>query len=472
MVARAKDLARAGYRRYRQRRVWDAQMHPRLGFFAPMPPAPTGVATYSQAVVDGLRRIGFLDRYRMDVVWPPGPKHEGLVPWYRLGVYSLGNNVGYHRDLYRFACQAPGLIVLHDLALDDFVRGMKVNGDPLGFAAEREAERLAPRLRSEDVLRNEPLRMPWAGHVLRRSRGVIVHSDFCRRYIEELGSRTPVFVVPHPVVETEADMERARRHARSLRAPIEARGARAVVVAPGDLNEAKQLAPLLAAVARLPEGVHVALVGRRIEGYDVDREVASSGLGRRVTLAPDVSDDDFRGWLCAADVAVDLRFPHRGEVSGSLARAMQAGLPTIVSGTGSYLDVPDELVRRVAPGPTDPPELEARLRDLIEDDGLRVRMGAAARTHMAELREQDATAHGYAGAIEATLGLVRDPVRTAEARWAGALADIGIGEAELRRGYGVEYARALEGFRPAAGAGAPPASEPPGPSVPRAPESP
>ena len=422
-------------------------MHPRLGFFAPLPPAATGVATYSQAVLDGLRRIGFFDRRRMDVVWPPGAEHEGLVPWYRLGIYSLGNNVRYHRDLYRFACQAPGLIVLHDLALDDFVRGLQAVGDPLGFVAQREAERLAPRLRSEDALRNEPLRTPWAGHVLRRSRGVIVHSDFGRRYIEELGSRTPVLVVPHPVVESEADMDRARRHAPSLRAPLEARGARTVVVAPGDLNQAKQLGGLLAAVRRLPPDVHVVLVGRRIEGHDIDGEVAASELGMRVTLATDVSDDDFRAWLCAADVAVDLRFPHRGEVSGSLVRTMQAGLPMIVSGTGSYLDVSEDLVLRVAPGPADPDELAGSLRRVINDPALRIRMSGAARAHVERLRRSDATAHGYVEAIEATLGLVRDPVRTAEARWAGALADVGIGEPELRRGYGVAYAQALESFR-------------------------
>ncbi len=448
MVARAKDLARTSVKRYRQRRVWDAQMHPRLGFFAPLPPAPTGVATYSQAVLEGLRRIGFFERQRMDVVWPPEPKHEGLVPWYRLGVYSLGNNVAFHRDLYRFACQSPGLAVLHDLALDDFVRGMKVAGDPLGFVAEREAGRLAPRLHSQDVLRNEPLRMPWAAHVLRRSRGVIVHSEFCRRYIEELGSRTPVFVVPHPVVETEADMERARRHAPSLRAPLEARGAGTVVVAPGDLNEAKQLAALLAAVGLLADDVHVVLVGRRIEGYDVDAEVARSGLGERVVLAPDVSDDEFRGWLCAADVAVDLRFPHRGEVSGSLARAMQAGLPTVVSATGTYLDIADDVVLRVAPGPTDPGEIAATLRRLVDDPALARGMGQAARSRSEELRTSEATARGYERAIVETLGLVRDPIRKAEARWAGALADIGVGEDELRAGYGVGYARALEGFRP------------------------
>jgi glycosyltransferase involved in cell wall biosynthesis len=455
MAERAKDLARRRVAARRRRRAQEAQRHPRMAFFTPLPPAQTGVASYSQAVVDGLRRIGFFDRHRMDVEWPPEPRHEGLVPWYRLGIYSLGNNVRYHRDLYRFACGAPGLIVLHDLALDDFVRGMKAGGDPLGFVAEREAERLAPNLRSEDVLRNEPLRMPWAGHVLRRSRGVIVHSDFGRRYIEELGSRTPVFVVPHPAVESHADMERARRLAPSLRAPLEAGGARTVIVAPGDLNEAKQLGALLGAARLLPEDVHVVLVGRRIEGYDVDREVAASGLGGRVTLAPDVSDEDFLGWLCTADVAVDLRFPHRGEVSGSLARAMQAGLPTVVSATGTYLDVPDELVVRVAPGPADPRELAARVRGLIDDEGLRVRMGAAARDHVDRLRAAEATAHGYERAIDETLRLVRDPVRKAEARWAGALADVGVGEPEVRTGYGVGYARAMEGFR-----GGPPAGEP------------
>ena len=129
---------------------------------------------------------------------------------------------------------------------------------------------------------------------------------------------------------------------------------RSLVVAPGDLNEAKRLDAVLGAAHELDEGVHVALVGRRIEGYDVDRVVDTARLGDRVTLAPDVSDDDFRGWLAAADVVVDLRFPHRGEVSGSLIRAMQAGKPSIVSATGTYLDAPDDAVLRVAPGPDEP----------------------------------------------------------------------------------------------------------------------
>ena len=443
---RMRAALAAARKRWRQRRVWDAIMHPRLGFLAPLPPARTGVATYSASVLEGLRRIGFLERHAMDVVWPIEPKHEGIVPWYSLGIYQIGNNVEFHGDIYRFACQAPGLVVLHDVALDDFVRGLKAAGDPLGFAAEREAARLRDRLHSPDAVRNEPLREPWCGHLVRRARGVIVHSAFCKRYLEELGCRTPVFVVPHPVIEHEDDMRRAERHGPVLRRPLESRGAHTVIVGPGDLNEAKQLDAVLAAVAKLDPGVHLVLVGRRIEGYDADRAAATSGLGDRVTVAPDVSDDDFRGWLFAADAIVDLRYPHRGEVSGSLARAMQAGRAAVVSGTGTYLDIPDEMVLRISPGPADPDELAAALRRLADDPELRARMGEAAREHIARRAASDATARGYAAAIEGTLGLVRDPVRVAASRWGGSLVDLGVDDDMVREGYGVSYMQAFEDF--------------------------
>jgi glycosyltransferase involved in cell wall biosynthesis len=449
VVDEARARAAAGLKRYRQRRIWDAQMHPRIAWVSPMPPARSGIATYSAAVLAGLERIGYTDQHGMDVVWPVEPKHEGLVPWYRLGVYHLGNTVEFHRDIYRFASQAPGLIVLHDLALDDFVRGMKANGDPLGFAAEREAERLRDRLRGdEDVLRSEPMRDPWCAHVLRRSRGVVVHSAFAKRYVEEVGSRTPVFVVPHPVVEREQDMHAAAARRSEVRERAGAAADDLLVVAPGDLNAAKQLDAVLAAVSGLGPKVRLALVGRSIEGYDATGVLASAKLGNRATLHANVSDEDFRAWLFAADVVVDLRHPHRGEVSGSLARAMQAGRPSIVSATGSYLDAPDDAVLRVAPGPADPAEVADRIRLLAEDPVRRAQMGAAAAAHVGRLRETEATAHGYADAIEATLSLVRDPARRAYARWAGGLADLGIDDETLARGYGLAYAEAMEEFRP------------------------
>jgi glycosyltransferase involved in cell wall biosynthesis len=419
-----------------------------LVFSGPLPPARTGVATYDRAVLDGLRRIGFFERHRMDVLSPIEPKDTPRLPGYRLGVFQLGNNVEFHLEAYRaaFLTQAS-LVVLHDLALDDFVRGLRTLGDPLGFMATREAARLRPNLRSPDVVRNEPLREPWCAHVARRARGIIVHSEFGKRYLEELGCRTPVFVVPHPVVESDVDMLRAADRGGELRVELEAGGMRLLIVAPGDLNEAKRLDALLAAASEMDDSVHVVLVGRRIEGYDVDRMVDTARLGGRVTLATDVSDDDFRGWIAAADVVVDLRFPHRGELSGSLMRAMQAGKPSIVSATGTYLDAPDDAVLRVAPGPTDAAELAGQIRVLLEDPELRARMGAAALDHIDVSGAAEATAKGYEQAIEETLRLVRDPAHKAMAIWGKALADLGADETDLREGLGVDYARALSTFR-------------------------
>jgi glycosyltransferase involved in cell wall biosynthesis len=418
----------------------------RLAFVGPMPPAATGIAMYDRAVMDGLRRTGFLERHRTDVIWPVRSRHGRTVAVHDLAIYQLGNNAGFHRQIYRLALTTPGLVVLHDLALDGLVLALAAEGDPAALAAAREATRMRSAVTDPEVAIHEPLRSVWCASVARASRGIVVHSAFCKRYLESVGVRTPIFTVPHPVVEEEASMRGAEPRARELRAVLEAAGARTIVVAPGDVNEAKCLPALVEAIANLPHDVHAAIVGRRIPGTDIAADIAAHGVGDRITVHHDVSEDDFRAWLVAADVAVDLRFPHRGEVSGSLAMAMVAGVSTIVSATGTYLDIPQELVVRVAPGPADPTELAARILELRDDPQHRARVGAAARAHMARLRHSDATAKGYEEAILATHALVADPTRPMLTRWAESLAAVGIDDALVQEGYGVSYARALESF--------------------------
>lgn len=419
----------------------------RLAFAGPIPPATTGIASYDHAVLAGLRRIGFLDRHRTDVLWPVGGRHLRSILAYELGVYQLGNNAEFHRYVYGMAFASPGLVVLHDLALDGLVRGLEMANDPRGLDAAREAAALRHRVTDPDVVVHEPLRVVWCAAVARASRGIVVHSEFGKRYLESVGVRTPIFTVPHPVVEDEAAMRRAEPRARELRAPLEARGARTLVVAPGDINEAKCLPAVVDAIAQMPGDVHAVLVGRRIPGTDIGAVIADRGAGDRVTVHHDVSDDDFRAWLVAADVAVDLRFPHRGEVSGSLAMAMMAGAPTVVSATGTYLDIPEGLVVRVARGPADPAELAARLQELRDDPVRRARIGEAARAHMTARSASDATARAYEEAILATREVVLDPTSDVRARWAASLADVGVDEELAERGFGVSYARALESFK-------------------------
>lgn len=419
----------------------------RVASLGPLPPTQSGIATYHRAVLNGLSRIGFTQEMAIDPIWPVEERHLGEVPAYGVGIYHLGNNVEFHLPIYRMVWQAPGLVVLHDLALDDFVRGLQSENDPLGFVAVREALEARDLLRSAEARRNEPLRTPWAAAVARRARGIIVHADFCRRYLEEFGCKTPIFVVPHPPVETPEAIAGSVERGRRIRSKAEAHGARVLVVAAGDLNEAKRLDAVVNAAGLLDADVHVALVGRKVATFDVGPLVSRAGLGDRLQVEMDVSDEDFLGWLHAADLVVDLRHPHRGEVSGSLARAMQIGRPTIVSATGTYLDAPGDAVLHIAAGPPNAAELAERIRALADDPELRTTMGRAARAYMDELGRSEATAHGYADAIRATSAVVHDVTGPVMARWASSLADIGATQEHLANGYGLTYARAVESFK-------------------------
>ncbi|HEY7660254.1 MAG TPA: glycosyltransferase family 4 protein [Actinomycetota bacterium] len=429
---------------------WDHQMNPRIAWLSPMPPAPSGVATYSRAVLGGLERIGYTRSHPpIRPIWPIDTRTEGTIPFHAMGIYHLGNNLEFHRDIYRHAIQTPGLLVVHDLALDDFAQGLLASGDRLAHQTWREGLANARSVAAlPEAVENEPLRVPFVAYPARRARGIVVHAPFVKRYLEAVGCRTPIFVVPHPVVEKEEDVRRAEARRAVRRGPLETMGMRTLVGVFGDMNAAKLIEVVLEAVAGLPDDVHVVLVGRRIPGYDIGAVARGAGLGARLSVHTDVTDEEFLGWMCAADVAVDLRFPHRGEVSGSLARAMQCGRPTIVSSTGTYLDIPQDHVVRVSSGRVDPAELAEAIGRLVADPNLRDRIGGAARGAVRELGRSEATAHGYAEAMDGTLALLQDPGRRALARWGGALVDLGVSADALAEGYGVSYARALDEFRP------------------------
>ncbi len=408
-----------------------------------MPPAKTGIASYSAAVLSGLERSGYRRRREMDVMWPLRAKHEGAIGRYQLGVYHIGNNFEFHGGIYRLASMHQGIVVLHDLGLDDLVRALLSVGDPLGYQAAREALLRSDRLSLREAMENEPLASASCARIARAARGIVVHSEFCRRYLEDFGCRTPVFVVPHPLVERDEDVRRAASTGARIRARLRLSERDVLVVAPGDLNPAKQLDAVAQAVGRLDDSVHLALVGRRVPTWDPASIVRSGSLGTRLTVAADVSDEEFLGWLHAADVVADLRFPHRGEVSGTLIRAMQVGRACVVSGTGTYLDLPEGVVVHVGSGRPDPADLAVTFANLAEDPQLRSKLGSAARTHLEATSGGDRTAKGYERAIEETLTLVLDPRRLALARWARSLNEIGVSPEGLGEDFGLSYVRGL-----------------------------
>jgi glycosyltransferase involved in cell wall biosynthesis len=280
--------------------------------------------------------------------------------------------------------------------------------------------------------------------VARRARGILVHSEFARRYLEAFGCRTPVFIAPHGPLEEPHGLRRRLAERRVAERLGERAEGELLVGVLGDLGGAKAIDAVLRAVLLAEEPMRLAIVGRRIPGFDARAAADAAHVSGRVLLEEDVSDHEFWAWLRACDVVVNLRHPHRGEVSGTLVRAMQAGKPTVVSAAGTYLDIPAEAVVRVPGGSPDPVDIARVLRRLMRLPDERRRVGAAAREYMERLRAEQASARGYAEAIRATLALLRDPARAALGRWADALSDLGATAEDVHAGLGARYVEALE----------------------------
>src|SRR5207253_4220562 len=80
----------------------------KVGFFSPLPPAPTGVADYSATLLPLLRSCGTVE---------VAPEKCDVA------LYHVGNNT-LHRDIYQLALTHPGFVVLHDAVLQHLLLGM------------------------------------------------------------------------------------------------------------------------------------------------------------------------------------------------------------------------------------------------------------------------------------------------------------------------------------------------------------
>ena len=299
----------------------------------------------------GLERIGYTPaKHKIQPYWPIKHKHWATVPWHTMAVYHLGNNMEFHGDVYDLAIRTPGLLVIHDLALDDFVMGMVATRSRSGT---RRCVKVSCSRPGSTGSRRPNATTRSASPTSRTPRGTRGGSSCTRRSPNATCARSAA----------RPDLRRAPPRGRERAARPQGGGRRSrdprVARVHGDADAGRRV--------RRPERGQADRRRRRGDGAPapgrapgtrrathprVRRRAAGArgGLGARVSIHTDVSDEDFLAWMCASDVSVDLRYPHRGEVSGSLARSMQCGRPTVVSATGTYLDLPEDAVVRVPAG--------------------------------------------------------------------------------------------------------------------------
>jgi len=429
------------------RGYWRPLPRQRLALVSPLPPAPSGIADYAAELAPALA-----PHYAVTLVSaaPPEGALHGRFPWmsedefiaegsqFDRVLYQLGNNPLHAPTLRRLLPRHPGVVTLHDPVLSDLRNWM------LTDRAEREGA--VARRAEEEGYPATVANAPTAGSagVLAQAMGVLVHSEHARaRLRDDYGpaATAHVQVVAHLRAPPPLPPRTTARAALGLAEDTP------VIAAFGLITTRKLPLCLLDAFARVaarhPRAV-LAFIGGAQDGLDARlRQMATMrGLTARLVLTGRVSPEDYRRWLAAADIAVQLRADSTGETSGAVKDALMAGLPVVVNAHGAMAELPPDACHALPDAFTEAGLAEA-LSTLLADDGARAALGKSARGWALAALAPEAVGKRHRQLIEEAYLFGPQAGAQDMVRWAGAL---GLSPTDAAAG-GVALARGWPGAR-------------------------
>lgn len=343
---------------------------PRLNWFTPLPPARTDVANFTLRLLPELRERFDLhlwtDQARLDQrAVGPDPVHRfeprNLRPVVRelnradLTCFNLGNHATFHGGIWRTMRAHGGIAILHDGNLHQLFErlyreqpeGDQTYLDALTSDYGPEAKSLAAAFLSGRVPVDRVVEAyPWLGRALRDASGVIVHN---RGLLAGgiLPAQLPVLysALPYgsngPARPSRTETPTAYSPTRCLR-----------LIAFGHFGGTnRRLEAIVEALGsfRHRDCLRLDVLGVIDHPGTIRERIAHHGLKERVRLHGYVPEEALERALASADLVLNLRYPSRGEASGSLLRAWSHALPVLVTRTGWYATLPDDSVGFVEP---------------------------------------------------------------------------------------------------------------------------
>jgi glycosyltransferase involved in cell wall biosynthesis len=369
----------------------------RVAFFSPLPPARSGIADYSEALIQSLKPLVDLE------VFSGG--HQSFDPTrFDVALYHVGNN-GHHSFVYEAALRHPGVVVMHESNLHHLMADLTIKrGDWDAYLRECEYEGGASALAFAERVRKLEVGpdyegVPMTKRLLAASRGVVVHSRFMREEMRAAGFSGPTAVIPHGAWIPQADRN-GFRHKLGLDE------ATPLVGIFGYLKPYKRIAESLRAfrrLLRLVPNVKMILVGEPHPEFPVEAMIRTMGLAASVRVLGFAPIADFVGYLGACDIVLNLRFPTVGESSGTLLRSLGLGKAVMVSEVGSFQEFPDDVCLKVPVGPGEEDLIFEYLNLLVSRPDVARQLGERARDYVARECNWATVAAQYAGFLEAVV---------------------------------------------------------------------
>jgi glycosyltransferase involved in cell wall biosynthesis len=337
----------------------------KLSWFSPLPPDHTEIGNVSARLCPVLASRFDLQIYTETENWLKQPETHAPVhgftcagmDWKRLHaagmpVYHIGNNIHFHGEIIRAARKAPGIVVLHDLAMHNTVLNLcllKGNGRAgyyevlHRYGGEPAIAMGKAFLEGKGVDITElSTEYPLFEYVIENARAVISHNPLNVEAIRRV-THVPVMYAPLPFLP-HAELAPPRHRKARSREPYR-------IIVFGFLGSRnRRLRQLMEALSKSPhrERFHLTIAGKYNE-QEVREWMRELKLESRMALNGYISDPELEELLDHSDLCFNLRWPSMGESSGTLLRLWNHCLPCLVTDTAFYSTLPRDTAAFVQP---------------------------------------------------------------------------------------------------------------------------
>jgi len=353
----------------------------RIGYFSPMPPARTGVADYSAALLPYLQKLG------------PVEVNPAVCD---VGIYHIGNNP-LHGEIYERALAQPGVVVLHDAVLHHLFLNLfdqKTYLSEFIFNYGEWSEGLGQELWRERAQSGADPRYfsyPMLKRILLAAKTVIVHNPLAASIAREQAPHTPVVEIPHLFVPPKipSDTEQFRESLGLMPRTL-------LVGAFGHQRETKRLPVLLRAfdLARRAGADARLLISGEFVSKIYARSIESL-LDESVLRTGYLDEADFWRYAAATDLCVNLRYPTAAETSGMAIRMMGIGKPVAFTNDATVEHNPQNACLRVDMGPAEIEMLAGYITWLAREPEAGRAIGQNAAAHIARAHSPELVAAAY-----------------------------------------------------------------------------
>jgi glycosyltransferase involved in cell wall biosynthesis len=367
----------------------------RAGFFAPMPPAATGVADYAAALFDALKPLGSIAL---------NDTHADVA------LYHIGNN-HLHREIYARAIEHAGVVVMHDAVLQHFLLGTmdeKAYVEEFVFNYGEWMRGMAEELwRNRARSASDPryFEYPMLKRIVTRSRAVIVHNAAAAAAVRRHAPDVRIFEIPHLFVPPSLpDAVVVSR----LRTELGLAPRTLLVAVFGHMRESKRLPAIVRAVrGAWSAGADVRLlIAGAFASSDLERASGALLDDPRILRTGFLTESDFWRYASAADLCANLRFPTAGETSGIAIRLMGIGKPVVFTAGEEIARIPENACLRVDAGAAEEEMLQRIIEWLAADREAAEEIGKRAARHVAAEHGIQKVARMYwAALLESAEGL-------------------------------------------------------------------